>query len=470
MQSPTQADPRTLEITKITESDVASVLQHLKEITEGAAFKGSHRSVQFLRFIVEQAIAGRFESLKERMIGVELFGRSPSYDTGDDAIVRVTASDVRKRLLQHYGKYGSTSEVCISLPLGSYIPEITRMTSGQQDLLDPAALPAEPAQRDRNLSPQDSPNSVVAQPAVPSSPRLDRGSRYGSLWLILGVLLTIFSLFGPSGIVWRLVSRVRAEQLSVPPWSEFFNSRHGIQIITSDPNIVEIQQLTGHEISVSDYANHDYVPEPNTLSREIDRICRTVLRGDKSAAIDTPIAVHIAALAQANAGKISVHAARSIQLTDLNTDDNFIFLGSPRSNPWFSIFNDQLDFRYVFDRDSGQEAIRNVHPRPHELPLYMPTALGGGTGQSFAIIALVQNPDQSGEALLLAGANAEGTEAAGNFVTDLPRFSAALQQCGVPFTGSQHHFELLLHLNTMAGSPNNVTVSACHLLPNVPGR
>src|ERR1700721_4313723 len=105
MQITVPADPRTSEIGKIleTESDIELFQQHLKEVIEGAAFKGSHRSGQFLQYIVDQAIAGHFESLKERVIGVELFGRSPSYDTGDDAIVRVTASDVRKRLLQHYG-------------------------------------------------------------------------------------------------------------------------------------------------------------------------------------------------------------------------------------------------------------------------------------------------------------------------------------------------------------------------------
>src|SRR5882762_10545397 len=117
-----------IELVKIvvTEKDIPAVQRHLKDVIEGAAFKGSHRSGQFLRYIVEQAIAGHFESLKERVIGVELFGRSASYDTGDDAIVRVTASDVRKRLLQHYGKYGATSGFRIRLPSGSYIPEITR--------------------------------------------------------------------------------------------------------------------------------------------------------------------------------------------------------------------------------------------------------------------------------------------------------------------------------------------------------
>ena len=87
-----------------------SSISIFRKCSRSAAFRGSHRSAQFLKHIVEQSIAGRFESLKERAIGIELFGRAPSYDTGEDAIVRVTASDVRKRLLQHYGKYGTTSE------------------------------------------------------------------------------------------------------------------------------------------------------------------------------------------------------------------------------------------------------------------------------------------------------------------------------------------------------------------------
>jgi hypothetical protein len=80
----------------------ALLLRLLAEITEGAAFKGSHRSAQFLEYVVQQSASGNIERLKERLIGVELFGRLPSYDTSDDAIVRVTATDVQKRLLQHY--------------------------------------------------------------------------------------------------------------------------------------------------------------------------------------------------------------------------------------------------------------------------------------------------------------------------------------------------------------------------------
>ena len=64
-----QNDARTLELAKVTgtEEDIALLQQHVKEVIEGAAFKGSHRSGQFLQYIVDQAIAGHFESLKERV-------------------------------------------------------------------------------------------------------------------------------------------------------------------------------------------------------------------------------------------------------------------------------------------------------------------------------------------------------------------------------------------------------------------
>ena len=101
MQSTAQNGDRLAKIVE-TEQDFARLQQHLKEVIEGEAFKGSLRSGQFLSYIVEESLAGRYSALKERVIGVKLFGRSPSYDTGEDAIVRVTASDVRRRLLQHY--------------------------------------------------------------------------------------------------------------------------------------------------------------------------------------------------------------------------------------------------------------------------------------------------------------------------------------------------------------------------------
>ena len=94
--------------------------------------------------------------------------------------------------------------------------------------------------------------------------------------------------------------------------------------------------------------------------------------------------------------------------------------------------------------------------------------LDGPPAKSYAIVALVRNPDQNGHVLLLAGANAEGTEAAGKLVTELPRLANVLKDCGIPPTGPLQQFELLLRLNLMAGSPTNVNVEACHILPGNP--
>jgi hypothetical protein len=124
-----------------------------------------------------------------------------------------------------------------------------------------------------------------------------------------------------------------------------------------------------------------------------------------------------------------------------------------------------LDFRIVVDENSGEEIIRNVRPGPNEQPEYIPTAQGGDTGTSFAIIALVQNPDQNGLVLLLAGLNSEGTQAAGKLVTDLPRLSMTLQKCGIPSSSPLKHFEMLLRVKTMASSPSEFDVAACHILP-----
>ena len=433
-----------------TEEDITALREHLKQVIEGTAFKGSHRSGQFLSYIVEQSIAGNFVSLKERMIGVELFGRSVAYDTGDDAIVRVTASDVRKRLLQHYGKYGTPSKLRIWLPLGSYIPEITR----DPHEVNPSRTPA--------TEPVPAPEVPVSFAAShPAESNIDR--RYHIRWIYFATFLALLNL-AALALFWNRSPRGKTAADSVLPWSILFRSPHSTQLITSDVDMIDVEALTGQPISVSDYANHNYIPSPNKLSAEEQRFARLILRGGEASWVDTPIAVNIAELAPAGLKQITVRGARSIELADLQTDSNLILLGSPSSNPWSALFNDQLDFRFVFDRASGQEIIRNFHPRQGELASYVPTALGWATGQSFATISFIQNPDQSSQVLLLAGANAEGTEAAGKLITDLPRLSASLRQCGISPSGPPRYFQILLHLNTMAGSPTSVDVLACHTL------
>jgi TolB-like protein/Flp pilus assembly protein TadD len=106
----------------LTPAQIGLVRQHLESVTKSHAFAGSKRTQDFLQLIVEHALAGEVDSLRERMIGAEMFGRPINYDTGSDSVVRVKATEVRKRLAQYYLETGEKLAIRIELPSGSYVP------------------------------------------------------------------------------------------------------------------------------------------------------------------------------------------------------------------------------------------------------------------------------------------------------------------------------------------------------------
>ena len=106
----------------------------------------------------------------------------------------------------------------------------------------------------------------------------------------------------------------------------------------------------------------------------------------------------------------------------------------------------------------------NLHPRKNERAQYVPTALGFATGQSFAVASYLRNPDHLGHVLLIAGANAEGTKAVADLMTDSAALSVAMRRCGLPLKAPIPNFQLLLQLNIMAGSPAHSETIACHVL------
>jgi hypothetical protein len=95
---------------------------HLTQILASKAFRGSRRCQEFLSYVVKHSLSGEFSEIKERMLGISIFDRDAGYDTNSDSIVRVTATDVRKRLLRYYDA-APPSPLRIELPPGSYIPE-----------------------------------------------------------------------------------------------------------------------------------------------------------------------------------------------------------------------------------------------------------------------------------------------------------------------------------------------------------
>src|ERR1700736_2162169 len=118
-------------------SNAALVREQLNRLLGHPLFTNSKRYPVLLTYIVEQTLLGNAGDLKERTIGVEAFGREPSYDVNLDPVVRTTAAEVRKRLIQYYYRLDHARELVIELPLGSYVPsfrERANHSSGPDDI------------------------------------------------------------------------------------------------------------------------------------------------------------------------------------------------------------------------------------------------------------------------------------------------------------------------------------------------
>ena len=111
---PVQSNP-------ISPEKEAAIRSRLLDILASPEFRASQKCQSFLKYVVEEALAGRQEALKERVIGAEVFGRAPGFETAGDSIVRVKATEVRRRLARYYQMQVGPG-IRIELPTGSYVP------------------------------------------------------------------------------------------------------------------------------------------------------------------------------------------------------------------------------------------------------------------------------------------------------------------------------------------------------------
>ena len=106
-----------------TDAGRHAIHEQLERLLANVRFKNSKRCPSLLRYLVENTLDGRTEHLRERSLGIDVFGRPQDYDTNADPIVRATAGDIRKRIAQYYHEPGHENEIRIDLPSGSYVPE-----------------------------------------------------------------------------------------------------------------------------------------------------------------------------------------------------------------------------------------------------------------------------------------------------------------------------------------------------------
>lgn len=161
----------------------------MEEILHSAPFRTSKQCQDMLRYVVEHSLRQEQESLRERVIGTHVFGRSHDYETSDDPVVRVRAADIRKRLAQYYQSAApSGTRVRIEIPSGSYRANFEFI---QQESIAPTAvheidhasvLPA-PAQ----------PQPIAAVLAIAEAPREMPHPNYRkrTIWTVAALLAIV---------------------------------------------------------------------------------------------------------------------------------------------------------------------------------------------------------------------------------------------------------------------------------------
>ena len=109
-----------------------AVKLELERILASADFDASPRSRAFVRFIVEETLAGRQEQLTQTAIATRVFGRREDFDPTVDPIVRIQAGRLRRSLERYYLMSGAEDPVRIELPRGTYVPVARGAAEGPQ--------------------------------------------------------------------------------------------------------------------------------------------------------------------------------------------------------------------------------------------------------------------------------------------------------------------------------------------------
>lgn len=186
LASVTEVHERHFEATRRIETgaDALAVREQLERLLTSPTFLTSKRLSAFLRYIVEVTLENGGGDLKERVIGVKVFGRSPDYDTGAEPVVRVSAGELRKRLAQYYYEPAHSAELRIELPTGSYHP-VFHFPAPTTDLIEPETTIVE-----------------IEQPRVVPSAIGSRGRKMAIAGGVAGVLaagIAAFMIFGTPG-------------------------------------------------------------------------------------------------------------------------------------------------------------------------------------------------------------------------------------------------------------------------------
>ena len=440
-------DPGTA---KLPAERLAAVRSHLQEVLSSDAFMGGNRAQHFLRRIVEHALAGELDCLRERMLGVEMFGRPIDYDTGNDAVVRVKASEVRKRLAQYYQSLPSQPIVQIDLPAGSYAPQFrwapvkTPSTSAE-----PANFRLNSASIQTQLGKADGADATNA-----TRPKW-------KLWVIRGSLLAgfgaaLFSLGWFAAV--RLSIPQRDLEATHPLWATLFDGKRNTYIVPADVGLDLLEGFSRSPMSLADYMKGGYLELqlPGADSRSA-----TGLHSQRITSFaDAQIIANLTGLPEYNPHRTFLRFPRDLRLDDLK-NSNAVLIGSVGSNPWAAIADNRTNFHIVYRQGRESATIINEHPQPGEQGSYE-SHWNDPAHETFALIAFLPKMDANGHLLLLQGLDVAGTQAAAETLFDTAAMTPILQRASRS-DGSIRPFEILVRSTSINWNSTDSQVIASRI-------
>jgi len=462
----------------------AAILQQLNCVLSSSAFRGSHRSQEFLRHVVELALKGEFDRLKERILGIEIFHRDNGYDTSEDAIVRVSANEVRKRLAQYYAERGQES-YHVRLLSGSYVPEFRHV---HPLLASPADAPSTPTEivptSESTETPSASHSSVTeaspsAAPSLTNSsaawlPRLPRSG-----WIAMACVALVCFAAGLflSGRVLPLPHNLGDRHASPSAYS-FYQEMLGP--VVNDPNLATFIVVSNPKLFLyrgSNDPNPDdgaafpfHYALPANLAHAIEQGAndnqasypyhRLVLdTTDYTGLGEAKSLFGLGALLQALGRPAHLSESRFLNW-DMARTEHLIVLGAPHMSAWTE--NTLAHANFTMDHDQ----IRNNHPLAGEQAVYVHTGSGMNM-DDYGLIWMSQSPSGS-RILLLAGLSSTGTAGVGAFFSDpdfmRPVYEELKKQSGRgPFPTN---WQVLLHISGRDSVPVKVSAVAVRINPS----
>ena len=401
----------------------------VSRVLSSPSFRSSKRCARFLGFIVTETLEGRASTLKERTLATEVFDRPISWGAGDDTIVRVGAREVRKRLAQFYAGPAAQHELLrIDLPLGSYVPEFTRLEAGQE---------AASFQRPLLLSERE----PRVQPLKWKRLRI---------WILVAALLVL----APIG--WYFARSPTLSGLD-SFWDPYVRSSEPIIIAVAHPIVYEpsrrayeaSSRLSGHASLLAEPLS---VPNKNLTGADF------IPRADEFLAFGDSVAATALQILFAQRHKDThLRFASKVEFADLR-EAPAILIGA-FSNRWTVQIIGQDRFHFGYN-DKWQPAILDFQ-RPARSWTSREADGTPSPNEDYFLVCRLANSPSGNIVVAAAGISHLGTQAAGRFLVNEQPLTKILNR--LPRGWARMNVQLVMHTRVIGNSPGTPELVASYV-------